>query len=144
MRERDRREREREREREDAEKKRLWSNRGETRQRRLGPPAEEECLIVCAFIVKCLNFHTDSTCHRPVKTTAVPNMPITWDLTAWRRRSGKDRQVSWDSCIQPLSLSFILFYFILFCINCTVYCRGRRSAERVGDPAGSGASAGDT
>lgn len=43
------------------------------------------------------NIHTVSTCHRPVKTTAVPNMPITWDLTVWRRRSGKDRQVSWDN-----------------------------------------------
>lgn len=61
----------------------------------------------CVLLKQSVSF--DSTCHRPVKTTALPNTPITWDLTAWRRRWGKDRQVSWDIFIKS---SFHLLRFL--------------------------------
>ena len=51
------------------------------------------------------NFCTVPTCLRPAKTTAVPHTPITWDLIVWRRRWGKDRQVSWDGALPASPLS---------------------------------------
>lgn len=59
----------------------------------------EGCVIVRVFFFLQSNFPTVPTCHRPAKTTAVSNTPITWDLTVWRRRWGKDRQVSWDGAL---------------------------------------------
>ena len=43
------------------------------------------------------------TCPRLEKTPAAPSTPTMWDLTAWRRRWGKDRQVSLPSrCLSIL------------------------------------------
>lgn len=66
----------------------------------------EDCVIVRVFFFQS-NFRTVPTCHRPAKTTALPNTPITWDLTVWRRRWGKDRQVSWDGVLAA-SPSFLI------------------------------------
>lgn len=96
---------ERERGRRGGEQQPHWSSSERERQRleqELG--GEITAVLKKYFIAELQQFVGTATsckakCHRREKTTA-PNMRITWDRIAWKRRLAKDRQVCPFVCLR--------------------------------------------